>query len=177
MFITYIYFIFLSRLKNVHYIFNVRRDHNPNKSFYTTHIFFYCAFPPPPTKTTFLFCFWLRKKSRKEVYSSAPPSANFQSVSSALHTLHSAHQNSIWTVILNALLFQTSFWTQIIEHYIQFWGRFYSHEISFSKFRNEAFLVWILHSDDFQRLETHSYYSMSGPKNPSFTAHFSLATI
>lgn len=87
----------------------------------------------------FLFCFWMSKKSRKEVYSSVPRSANFRSTSVVPSAL--AHKNSIWTAILNASLLKTSFWTQNIEHYIQFWGWFYSHEISFSKFRNEAFLV------------------------------------
>ena len=42
---------------------------------------------PPLSKMTFLFCFWMRKKSRKEVYSSVPTSANFGSTSVA----HSAH--------------------------------------------------------------------------------------
>lgn len=97
LFITYIYFIFPSRLKNMHYIFHVRRDHNPKKSFYTFHILFYCASlscpsypchpPSPPQQMIFLFCFWMRKKSRKEVYSPVPASANFGSTSVA----HSAH--------------------------------------------------------------------------------------
>lgn len=82
-----------------------------------------------PQHMTFLFCFWIRKKSRKEVYSSIPTSAHFRSTS-VVHSA-SAHQNSIWTAIRNAVLFKMSFWTQNIEHYIQFWGWFYSYGISF----------------------------------------------
>ena len=57
---------------------------------------------------TFLFCFWMRKKSRREVHSSTSTSAHFRSTS-VVHPPSSAHQNSIWKAVLTVLLFKASF--------------------------------------------------------------------
>lgn len=51
---------------------------------------------------TFLFCFWMRKKSRREIDSSISTSAHFCSTS-VVHP-ESAHQKGIWMAVLSYCL-------------------------------------------------------------------------
>lgn len=56
---------------------------------------------------TFLFCFWMMKKSRREIDSSISTSAHFRSTS-VVHP-ESAQQKGIWMAVLTVLLFKVSF--------------------------------------------------------------------